>query len=102
MTRAHHKSEGYIFAAAKKPSPAPVVDPKLTPEELAFLKEQQRLEMLAEKQKERDMLRKKWEDEKERKKKEKALVIILVFKKYKFPFLILNMLTHILLSVITI
>ena len=75
-----------MFAAAKKPSPAPVVDPKLTPEELAFLKEQQRLEMLAEKQKERDMLRKKWEDEKERKKKEKALVIFWSSKSINFRF----------------
>ena len=61
----------------KKATPEPVhEEPKLTPEELAILKEQQRLEKLAEKQKEKEMLRKKWEEEKERRKKEKALVIL--------------------------
>ena len=64
----------FIFPAKKPATDTVVPEPKLTPEELAIFKEQERLEKLAEKLKEKEELKRKWEEEKERRKKEKAVV----------------------------
>ena len=65
----------YFYPTAKKPAaPSPVPEPKLTNEELAILREQERQEKLAEKLKEAEEKRKKWEEEKERRRIEKLAV----------------------------